>query len=202
MLAYHILNMGKGKRLSDQEKGIIDGLKLNNWSHRDIAAEINRSPSVVDSYVRDSTGYGTKKHSGRKPKTTKRNRRAIIQTTSNSTATSSKIKADLNLGVSSRTIRRVLSKSKLIARRRMRKAPFITPINQKKRLDFADKNRRIDWSSVSQLSLCFINFLCFRSFGQMKRNSIVVGRMVVATIGTTYVKTNCTFRGETSKEEE
>ena len=44
--------MSKAKRLTDYEKGKIEGLKFNNLSIREIAKIINRSKTVVHYYLK------------------------------------------------------------------------------------------------------------------------------------------------------
>ena len=60
--------MGKGKSLSEVEQGKIIAFHKSGWSNRKITKELKRSPDVIDRFVKNPSGYGQKKHTGRKPK--------------------------------------------------------------------------------------------------------------------------------------
>lgn len=145
--------MGKGKPLTDYEKGQIDAFQRQGTSNQEIARLLGRSPEVICNYVNDKVGFGTKKSTGRHPLLSKRDRRHVLREASNSVITSTQIKSNLSLNVSTRTIRWALIKSKFIKRRRLRKAPYITLPNKAKRIKFARDNQRTDWSKVSRLFL-------------------------------------------------
>jgi IS30 family transposase len=52
--------MGRGKRLSAEEVESIKSLQQEGYSNRYIAARINRSPRVVNNFVRNVENYGKK----------------------------------------------------------------------------------------------------------------------------------------------
>ena len=58
--------MSKAKRLTDYEKGKIEGLKFNNLSIREIAKIIKRSKTVVHNYLKLKGNYGKNGRQGRK----------------------------------------------------------------------------------------------------------------------------------------
>ncbi|PIC53810.1 hypothetical protein B9Z55_003351 [Caenorhabditis nigoni] len=140
--------MRSGSTLSDYEKGQIDARKLQGYSNKKIAKDIGRSHTIVNSYINDPIGYGTRKSPGRPELLTRRDKRMIIRNASNAVTTCRKIKATLNLGVSEETVRRVITKSKFMKYRKMKKVPHLTNQHRLNRVEFARKNTRIDWRKV------------------------------------------------------
>ncbi|PIC18805.1 hypothetical protein B9Z55_024569 [Caenorhabditis nigoni] len=134
--------------LTQFEQGRIQGLNDAGLSNREVARRLGRSHKVVNSYLQDPAAYGNRKHTGRPSKLSDRERRSILREASNSTYSARQIQSHLNLGVSAKTIVRVIHKCKFIVRRRMRKAPFITIQHRQSRLAFAQKNARRDWSKI------------------------------------------------------
>ena len=103
--------MSRGKRLSEKEKGKIDILKSQKLSHRRIAKEIKRSLAVVNNYVKMGDNYGMKGRRGRKSKIVGVLKKRVINLATTKLMSASKIKQDLALSQSTRTIQRVLNKS-------------------------------------------------------------------------------------------
>ena len=181
--------MGHGLPLNDFEKGLITAEKAHGISNRKIVDALGSSSNVVDRYV---NGYGTKPHTGRLPLLSDEMKRRIIaevKKPDNETMSCSDVKASLKLNVSSETIRRVFKKSRFIVRRKMRKAPFITPQNHQNRVLFGRQNQRIDWSKVNFCSAHYLtNFSAFRLCGRTKRNLTATALMAIVFTGTIYAK--------------
>ena len=76
--------MARGRKLSDIEKGQITAYKLDGKSNRQIATLLGRSPTLIDNYVKDSAGYGTRKSTGRPSKVSERDKRRIYREASKS----------------------------------------------------------------------------------------------------------------------
>ncbi|CAO4387548.1 unnamed protein product [Caenorhabditis nigoni] len=140
--------MPRGKSLTELEKGFIAGMKATGCSNRHVADMMGRSLCVINSYVRNPELYGKKKRAGRPPKTTPRQRRMILRAASNSILSSNQIKRQLQLPVTKMTICRVIKKSRFIRRRKMRRAPFLSPEHRQKREEFARQHINTDWSKV------------------------------------------------------
>lgn len=141
--------MGRGKSLSEYEKGQIVAYHNQGLSNRKIAGRVGRSLNVVNLFLNDPVNYGTRKSPGRPSKVSERDKRQIIRKASNSVVSCSTIKKDLELEVSAETVRRVIHKNPNIRRRRLRKGPAIRKENRKKRVEFGQRNTRKDWSMVS-----------------------------------------------------
>jgi IS30 family transposase len=56
--------MGRDKRLSAEEVESIKSLQQEGYSNRYIAARINRSPRVVNNFVRNMENYGKTTEAG------------------------------------------------------------------------------------------------------------------------------------------
>ncbi|EFO89454.1 hypothetical protein CRE_19968 [Caenorhabditis remanei] len=136
------------KSLTDFEKGQITVLMNQGISNRQIAKTIGRTHTIVNSFVKDPTGYGTKKKSGRPSLLSQRDKRLIIRSASNNVDSCRQIKSDLNLDVSSETVRRTIAKSKFIKYRKMKKSPYLSNVHRVNRMKFARNHRRTDFTKI------------------------------------------------------
>ena len=176
--------MGRGKPLTDFEKGQIAAKNDQGLSNRQIARDLGRSLDAINRYIKDPLNHGTKKSLGRPSLLTVRDKRQILRKASNAVITCSKIKCDLNLSVSNETVRRVISKSKFIKYRKMKKAPMLTSVHRQKRLEFARKNIRTDWRQV-RITVTFINNVqSFRLSFLTRKNSTAMVQTATIPIGT------------------
>lgn len=130
--------MGRGKRLSLIERGKISAYADQGKSKRWIGRKIGRSEKVVRNLLKDETNYGSKKTGPKKPtKVTPRLRRQIIKSVSNQVTSSAKVKSELGLDISARTIRDVIKKDPSIRYEKMKTKPKLTSEHKEKRLSFA-----------------------------------------------------------------
>ena len=67
--------MARGRSLSDFEKGQIIAKKAQGLSNRQIARDLGRSHHVLNNFVREPAGYGTRKRSGPSPLLSDRDKR-------------------------------------------------------------------------------------------------------------------------------
>ncbi|PIC13683.1 hypothetical protein B9Z55_027551 [Caenorhabditis nigoni] len=148
ILIHSSITMPRGKCLTELEKGYIAGLKAAGYSNRSVADVMGRSRCLINAYTKNPELYGQKKHIGRPPKTTSRERRMILRAASNSILSSTQIKTQLKLDVSSKTVRRVIKKSRFIRRYKMRRAPFLSAEHRQKREQFARAHINTDWSKI------------------------------------------------------
>ncbi|PSN33349.1 hypothetical protein C0J52_27931 [Blattella germanica] len=72
-------NMGRKPPLSDVEKGKVLAYKDQGFSSREIARRIERSPWVVNNFLKHGHDYGKKKSPGRPRKLSSRQERTIIR---------------------------------------------------------------------------------------------------------------------------
>ena len=82
-----------------------------------------------------------------------RQKRQIINLSSNSTISTLAIKNELDLPVHRETVRRVVNKSAHIVREKMLPAPALKPEHIQKRLEFARNNMGTIWRQVSSFTL-------------------------------------------------
>ncbi len=75
--------MGRGKQLTDFEKGQILAYKSLGQSIAEISRLVNRSWHVVNNFIEDPGNYGTKKSPGRPNELTPQDHRRILRLSSN-----------------------------------------------------------------------------------------------------------------------
>ena len=129
--------MSRGPIISDFERGQIATLKGLGYSANKIAKHIHRSRSLVIGCLNRGVENPPKKRGGPKKKLSDRDIRAIQRKASNSTRSSSEIKAELNLNVSSRTIRRAMHACPHLKHEKMLTKPALKPGDKPARLAFA-----------------------------------------------------------------
>ena len=134
----------KTKETAIEERKIILNLYKMNKSYNEIAQIINRSRFTVRSVIKrfkSEENLENQIRSGRPSKVTIREKRKIVNIVkkdpkTNSTEIASMLKAECEKEVSTKTVRRVLKDAGYSARAARRK-PYISKINQKKRVEFA-----------------------------------------------------------------
>lgn len=142
--------MSKAKRLSEYERGKIDGLRSENKSLSQIAKIINRSKTVVHNYLKNRENYGIVKGRGRKKKLDKLTLSKIRRRVSNEIISASKVKHEFGLNVSTRTVQRYLASIPTLQLKKLKQKPKLTAQHKINRLEFAEyclKNK-IDWFQV------------------------------------------------------
>lgn len=137
--------MPKGKRLSEYEKGKIDGLKEEGWSNRKIAKEIERSRCVIDNYINLRENYGQKKSSGRNKKLTRRDERAIVRLAIKKKFGSRRILSSLDVNCSRSTIYNTLKNNKNLKFAKMKRKPPLNQVHKDARLKYAKEH--MSWTS-------------------------------------------------------
>lgn len=142
--------MGSGKRLSREEIERIKTLKEEGYSNRQIALRLGRSPRVINNLLKDIENYGRKPIPGRPRATTERERSRILRTASNSSMTAREIGTEVGVNASLRTVQRILKRSPVLQRRRLKKKPLLLPRHKEKRLEFARAHMawKDEWNQV------------------------------------------------------
>ena len=106
--------MPRGKPLSEIEKGQIMAYHETGMTNRSIATRISRSHDLINNFLKNPENYGKNRRGGPKPKLTPRDKRRILAAASNTTSSCRKIKEDLDLDVSTSSIRRAINSSGVI----------------------------------------------------------------------------------------
>lgn len=142
--------MPRANQLTDYEKGLIDGLSVQGLSRRQIAKEVNRSPCVVNNYLKLGENYGTKKSPGRPKKLTDRDCRQILRLSSAGNSSCNEILRQTNLPVCQRTILNVIHESDFMKWEKKDKKPNLSLEHKLARQEFAKTHMTWDnkWLSV------------------------------------------------------
>lgn len=140
--------MGRGKKLTEYERGQIIALKNEGLSNREVAKRIKRSANVVDNFVKNKENYGIKKSPGRPRALSKREERAILRAASNSTHSAAAIAKEAGVQTNVRNVQRLLKMSHIISRRKLKRKLPLTQQHINARLQFAQKY--MSWSKEWQ----------------------------------------------------
>lgn len=103
--------MGRGKQLTDEEKGKIAAYRESGLKQKAIAKKIRRSQNVVTHFLRNQSGYGKNMKGATYKATANADRRAILRATSNSRDSVAKIKQKTGVKASVFIVRRVIKKT-------------------------------------------------------------------------------------------
>lgn len=142
--------MSSGKRLSEYERGKIDGLRLQKKTSREIAKILKRSKTVVNNYLKLKENYGKQGRRGRKKILSKRVISHIGRICSNKIVSASKIKSELGLVCSVRTVRRTIRNIPHLVYSKLQKKPKLTKIHIEQRLRFSQDSikNRLDFEKI------------------------------------------------------
>ena len=146
--------MPTGKRLTEYEKGRIDALLAQRVSRRQIAAQVQRSHKVINSYANDKASYGTRRSTGRPQKLSERSKRALQRAFAGSTHSLRAYVREQELDVSHETLRKALHERPTLVHAKMMMAPRLTQRHKDARLTFCKSNLATDWRKVSPPLLC------------------------------------------------
>jgi IS30 family transposase len=139
--------MGRAKLLSMRERGKIEAYVELKLSKRDIARRIRRSAHQVTTFLQKGTKYGTN-FKGRTRATSRYDERRLLRAASQSHKSSRKLKYELELTASSRTIRRRIQNSQHLRRMKMLKKPPLTKSHKPDRLNFCKRYMGWNWNST------------------------------------------------------
>lgn len=144
------------KQMTDFQKGQALTLWKQGLSNRKIGKTVKKSEKAIRNLIikwKTTGTYQRKKGSGRRRKTTLRQDREIVRTViKNRRITSSAIKNNLKLDVTTKTIRNRLKNANIKSRIAVKK-PYVTADNVKKRLQWAKDHK--DWTSEQWKSVLF-----------------------------------------------
>lgn len=149
--------MPRGKALTELEKGKILALSEEGCGVREIGRRIDRSPRVVRNFLRSPLEYGTRKRSGRKKLLTDREQRKVVRAASNTCRSLNDLKSVVDGKVARTTIWRTLKESPLIESKKMNCIPALKQQHKDARMEFARRNMRTNWNTVSVNASCSLN---------------------------------------------
>jgi len=95
--------MPRGRELNDEERAVIDALHNEGKSSRSIALVLNRDHSGISKYLK-KRGEEKKPRPGARRKLNDDQLRLLYRTASNRVISASRLKAELQLNVSTKTI--------------------------------------------------------------------------------------------------
>lgn len=131
--------MGRGKDLTPIEIEKIKVLKEVGCTNQEIAKKIGRSRKVVGNLLKLGQNYGKKRKFDQNKKLTNRQKRQIFREVRKKPQTSSQICTNLNLPVSARRVRQILSSNSNLKYKKTQKKPPLTEGHKLARLQFAKK---------------------------------------------------------------
>lgn len=143
--------MNAYKRLSNDEKNIIDAHRQHNMSVIDIAKAIGRHHTTVSRYLRAKTRCTVPKKVGRPAQLDNRTKRIIVKRALLQQQSASTIRRELRLSVSTRRVQQILKTHQFTEYIKRLKSPALTDEHKKRRVLWAkDKLMwdKSDWTSV------------------------------------------------------
>jgi len=153
--------MPRGTALTAKEQGIIKGLHIAKWSFRAIAKKLNRSPKLVMTYLKGPEQYGKAKRSGKRPKMSAQQKRALLREAHKGNSSSRELVKHLNLPVGPSTVRRILHNTPTLRYSRMACKPMMLPRHKVAREAWARQKvtwnpadwRNVVWSDEKKFNL-------------------------------------------------
>lgn len=139
--------MGRGTRLSDEERGRIKGLHEAGLGLRAIARAVKRSTDAVQRVL---DGGGSEARGGRPPLISDRALRLLVRTAARGQCSASQLKSELLLPCSVRTVRRVLQSVDWLCYSKMENTLQLSAEHKARRLAWAEEMvvRPDMWSSI------------------------------------------------------
>ena len=136
--------MGRGKKLSDLERGKIQAYYEDGHSKQWIAQKIGRSHKVIRNFLANINTYGMKKSPGRPKKLSSRSERRILAELTNSQKGVRQVRNEIAADVSHVTVWRVAQNSPNVVRQSLRACPNLTDAHKQARIRFAENH--ITWT--------------------------------------------------------
>lgn len=130
-----LLEMPRGRELTDEERAVIDALHFEGKSSRSIALVLNRDHSGISKYLK-KRDEEKKPRPGARRKLNEAQLRLLYRAASNRVISAPRLKAELQLNVSTKTILTYLHRNPNFQRRIKEKNQMLT---------LAHKQRRFDW---------------------------------------------------------
>lgn len=129
--------MGRGVALSDFEKGQILAFHSECLTEREIAANLNRSKTVVHNFLKAQEERKKQYKLGRKPKISQTATRALLRHASTGKYFARDLQTKLNLPVSVRRVQQLLHNAPFLQFKKKKREPCMTQQH---------KNARYEWA--------------------------------------------------------
>lgn len=136
--------MGRGKEVSDYERGRIEALYNEGHTLDFIADQINRSKKLVFNYIHRGPDQPPGKSTGRPKLLDDRDERNIARHASNQVTSARKIKTELSLPVSVSTVGRILRANPHLQHEKKLRKPKISEAHAVQRVAFAHEH--LQWT--------------------------------------------------------
>lgn len=160
--------MGRAKHCTPEKRELIKKLIAEGKTYKFVRHVVGCSDKMIRNAIKLQANPETR---GRSRKTSVQNDRAIVRFAKNEPfAPSTKIQQDLNLQVSSVTVRRCLREAKLYART-LRKVPYLTQRHVQRHLIFAKAH--VDWPAYKWRNILWIDETRIVLFGSSGRRHYV-----------------------------
>ena len=130
-----ICKLPKSTQLSESGKGKILAFRECRLSGCDISTRVNRSKTVVYSFLKNPGQYGNKKHLGRLASATPCQVSAVVRRACLKKQTSNHINQDMQLPCTSRTVCNVLSRDPNVKFSKVKARPPFTKQHKMKRIN-------------------------------------------------------------------
>lgn len=135
--------MGRGKPLNEAEKAKISLLKdLVKMSNRQIAKKIGRGRVVVGNFLKNRENYGKNYVTGRPSAITSAQKRRLIRNAGNSFKSARQLQSENDLPIGIRRVQQILSGSKHLKYKKMKRKPMLSKANVAARQKFALEHLR------------------------------------------------------------
>ncbi len=118
--------MGAKKDFTDEEKAMVTALMGQGLKLREMAEIVGRSISAISRCIKKIRDGVETVRPGRQSIVSERDARRIVREVSNKAISSKRVKANLGLSYSDRTIRRVIKKSGVIIHKKKMRKPILS----------------------------------------------------------------------------
>lgn len=125
--------MGRGKALSDLEKGVILAATAHCCLQREIAQTICRSPTVVQKFLKNPVKYNSRYKGNNNQKLRPASKRRLLRSASNSRQSSRELRDSLGLVVSVRCVQQIFQSNENLLYKIMKKVPMMTDYHKEER---------------------------------------------------------------------
>ncbi|ETV74251.1 hypothetical protein H257_11185 [Aphanomyces astaci] len=135
---------------SPEERACVETIRRHGLSIRSIAKELGRNKNAIAGYLKNPEGYGTRFRGIAKIAVVGREYRLLIREASNTGQSVRRLKTDLNIDASLRTIQRRLKEAPTVTYEKRKHTPMLGKVHMQKRVKYAQGNLRepTNWTEI------------------------------------------------------